>query len=105
MCALIIWLTMSGPLALALLCVGLGCLLIPAKLSTNCKAVLGMILGVIGYVPTLVGTFHPVGHVEVVAYAHGLGGKEIAVVVDQASCQFAPKVSTLTCNAQVGPKN
>ncbi|WP_312602467.1 hypothetical protein [Pseudomonas luteola] len=91
----------SFPLGVAMLCTGLGFLLVNSGFSDNKKVALGLLLAVVGYSICLPGTFKPVNEVIIRPYAVGFGGKTVAVTVDADNCSYELRTSRLTCDAQV----
>nr|WP_314878128.1 hypothetical protein [uncultured Pseudomonas sp.] len=99
--ALLFMVFLSFPLGVAMLCTGLGFLLVNSGFSDNKKITLGLLLAVVGYSICLPGAFKPVSEVIIRPYAVGFGGKEVAVSVDADNCRYVLRTSRLTCDAQV----
>jgi hypothetical protein len=91
----------SFPLGMAMLCTGLGFLLINSPFGEKTKNIIGLALAFVGYMVCLPGTFNPVDQVVIKPYAVGFGGQPVAVTVDASSCHYEMRSSKLTCDAQV----
>ncbi|WP_395606055.1 hypothetical protein [Pseudomonas sp. B16120] len=89
-------------LGMAMLCTGLGFLLINSKLDNNIKSLYGLGLAFVGYLVCLPGTFRPVEQVVIdKVYAVGFGAQQVVVTVDAGNCGYDLRSSKLTCDAHV----